>query len=240
MKSKYGVILVIVLISVPFSYFASCLEPNYWPVAKGDTLNYRYQNCNWERCFFDGEINLTINNIHENGIIDYQTDVVDGDWFNMTPSLIMSISTEDNLTLEFEEKIILYSADEYAKIKWESDFEDVQNYWKPQTILYEFRGRLKSNGFEFTVTRKSDNERYTNLEIEYTKEGILRSYKFGEIRVYNDGEGNYNSYFTEEWVLLRNINYPILGYLVFSLAMIGLGAIGVKIGLMWKKDRISN
>ena len=232
MKIKYKIFMILLLVAVPFSYGVSGLEADYWPVSAGDILNYNYVNETVQGLYYDAEILLTIDEIHESGIIDYHTVVTGSE--DIEPEFNVSTSTLDDLTLEYRAIVILYSQDYNAQQAWNADFEDIQNFWA-QNLSFSFEGELTQNGYEYEVRNKSDNRRQEHVKLEYTKNGILRKFSYELLVTEIEPPDIYYSYREAFWYLKRTS--PAMGYLVMSLTLVALGAIGVKVILMWIKDR---
>ena len=231
MKSKNYAILVLLVIAIPYSLSVVAVEPNYWPVSEGEVLYYSV-NDGFSEAY--GGLNLTIDTIHTNGTIDYHT-TVEGSPGMAT--LVDSGSALDILSLIFDDIVLLYSTEEFSKISWVEEFTDVQEYWESQSNFYRFWGKnYKYNRYKYVVTRKLDGEQYLNFEIEYSDEGILNRYEYGEIGAYNEDWESYE-YISVEWEREIDRSIPVVGYIVFSITMVGLGVLATKVGLMWKKER---
>lgn len=230
MKSKHIALSALLLFAIPFSISVVSVEPDYWPVSEGEVLCYKVFD-DFSEAY--GEINLTIDMIHENGIIDFHTTVVG------TPemsTLLGGGSTSNNLTLLFDEIVFLYSSEELSVIDWKKEFTDVKEVWEAQSNFFTFWGKIYTyNRYKYMITRKIDNERYQNFEIEYSEDGILNRYVYGEIGSYIEEWDSYK-YNSVEWVRDIDRSIPVVGYIVFSVTMLGLGALAVQIGWMWKKE----
>ncbi len=147
------------------------------------------------------------------------------------------VSSLDNLTLIFDDIVLLYSTEEFLKTSWAEEFSNAQEYWQTQSNFFSFWGKsYKYNRYKYVVTRKLDGEQYLNFEIEYTDEGILNKYKYGEIGEYNEDWGGYEYDFVE-WERHIDRSIPVIGYVIFSVTMVGLGVLGMIVGLIWKKER---
>jgi len=231
MKSKNYAILVLLVIAIPYSLSVVAVEPNYWPVSEGEVLYYSVSD-GFSEAY--GDLNLTIDTIHTNGIIDYHT-TVEGSPEMAT--LVDSGSSLDNLTLIFDNIVLLYSTEELTKISWVEEFTEVEEYLESQSTFFRFWGKsYRYNRYKYLVTRKLDDEQYRHFEIEYSDEGILNRYKYGEIGPYNEDWESYE-YNYVEWKREIDRNIPVVGYIVFSITIVGLGALATKVGMMWKKER---
>ncbi len=227
------VLIAFLAVSVPFSSQVLALEDDYWPVSQGDTLTYNYSNWSYDDDYnyFDGKVNITLDQVHENGFIDYHTETdQEINEYNQSEvdHLTLSKSTANNLSLQFRNMVFIYAKDAYAQYDWSETFEEEQDYWDQYSSLYQFKGKVKVHGYEFELTRNNDNFRLVQFDIEYTRKGILKRYYREENWDINESE--------ESWFLRRDNLF--LGYSIMSITLIGFGVIGIKIWLMWKSDKV--
>ena len=152
MKSKNYAVLALLIIAIPYSLSVVAVEPNYWPVSEGEVLYYSVYDGFFEAY---GDLNLTIDTIHANGTIVYHT-TVDGSPGMAT--LVDSGSSLDNLSLIFDNIVLIYSTGELTKISWVEEFTDIQEYWESQSNFFGFWGRSYNyNRYKYVVTRKLDD-----------------------------------------------------------------------------------